>query len=186
MAGTHFTLTVDDAQARALLQRLGEPVAADLMPRLGEYLQRATQDRFKTQTAPDGTAWQALQPDYAKSKKYNQDKVLTLRGYLRRGIHYQVTGPTEVEVGSNTVYAAAHQFGHSFVVNAHSRVQRFRSVAGRVLFAKATHKRGVVEKRVTTGAYMVNVPARPFLGVSGADEQALREIVLQWVMERAG
>ena len=108
MAGTHIKSTVNDAQARAMLARLGEPGTDDLMPRLGEYLQASTQKRFKTQTAPDGTAWQPLQPRYARRKKYAKDKILTLRGYLRGGIHYQVTGDAEVQVGSNTKYAAIH------------------------------------------------------------------------------
>ena len=34
MAGIHDTFTVDDAKARALLARLGEPGAGQLMPRL--------------------------------------------------------------------------------------------------------------------------------------------------------
>lgn len=105
MAAAHTTVTVDDAQALATLARLGEPGTADLMPRLGEYLQRSTQERFKTQTAPDGTPWAPLQPRYARRKKYHQDKVLTLRGYLRGSIHYQVTAPDAVQVGTSTQYA---------------------------------------------------------------------------------
>lgn len=184
MAGTHITITVDDAQARAMLERLGEPGAQDLMPRLGEYLQDSTQKRFKTQTAPDGTAWAPLQPRYARRKKYAKDKILTLRGYLRGGIHYQVTGAAEVEVGSNTKYAAIHQLGGNIDQNAQSRKVRYRSVAGRVLFAGKKHKRGVTERWVTRGAYQVNIPARPFLGISADDDKEIRSIILDWVAER--
>ena len=185
MAGTHITITVDDAQARAMLERLGEPGTQDLMPRLGEYLQASTQKRFKSQTAPDGTAWAPLQPRYARRKKYAKDKVLTLRGYLRSGIRYQVTGAAEVEVGSNTKYAAIHQLGGSIDQNAQSRKMRYRSVAGRVLFAGRKHKRGVTERWVTRGAYQVNIPARPFLGISTADDAEIRRIILDWVVERS-
>lgn len=185
MAGTHITITVDDAQARAMLERLGEPGTQDLMPRLGEYLQASTQKRFKSQTAPDGTAWAPLQPRYARRKKYAKDKVLTLRGYLRSGIRYQVTGAAEVEVGSNTKYAAIHQLGGSIDQNAQSRTMRYRSVAGRVLFAGRKHKRGVTERWVTRGAYQVNIPARPFLGISTEDDKEIRSIILDWVVERS-
>ena len=185
MAGTHITITVDDAQARAMLERLGEPGTQDLMPRLGEYLQASTQKRFKSQTAPDGTAWAPLQPRYARRKKYAKDKVLTLRGYLRRGIRYQVTGAAEVEVGSNTKYAAIHQLGGSIDQNAQSRKMRYRSVAGRVLFAGRKHKRGVTERWVTRGAYQVNIPARPFLGISTEDDKEIRSVILDWVVERS-
>lgn len=186
MAGTHITIAVDDAQARAMLERLGEPGTQDLMPRLGEYLQASTEKRFKTQTAPDGTAWAPLQPRYARRKKYAKDKILTLRGYLRGGIHYQVTGAAEVEVGSNTKYAAIHQLGGSIDQNAQSRKVRYRSVAGRVLFAGKKHKRGVTERWVTRGAYQVNIPARPFLGISADDDKEIRSIILDWVLQRSG
>lgn len=185
MAGTHITITVDDAQARAMLERMGEPGTQDLMPRLGEYLQDSTQKRFKSQTAPDGTAWAPLQPRYARRKKYAKDKILTLRGYLRGGIHYQVTGAAEVEVGSNTKYAAIHQLGGSIDQNAQSRKVRYRSVSGRVLFAGKKHKRGVTERWVTRGAYQVNIPARPFLGISTEDDKEIRSIILDWVVERS-
>lgn len=52
-----------------------------------------------------------LLPHTVKRKKHNPSKILTERGFLRRGIHYQVTGPGRVEVGSALVYAATHQFG---------------------------------------------------------------------------
>ena len=185
MAGTRIKSTVSDAQARAMLARLGEPGTQDLMPRLGEYLQASTQKRFKSQTAPDGTAWAPLQPRYARRKKYAKDKVLTLRGYLRSGIRYQVTGAAEVEVGSNTKYAAIHQLGGSIDQNAQSRKMRYRSVAGRVLFAGRKHKRGVTERWVTRGAYQVNIPARPFLGISTEDDKEIRSVILDWVVERS-
>ena len=180
MAGTHITITVDDAQARAMLERLGEPGTQDLMPRLGEYLQASTQKRFKSQTAPDGTAWAPLQPRYARRKKYAKDKVLTLRGYLRSGIRYQVTGAAEVEVGSNTKYAAIHQLGGSIDQNAQSRKMRYRSVAGRVLFAGKKHKRAT-ERAVTIPVHFVKIPARPFLGLSAEDDREISRIIREWL-----
>lgn len=184
MAGTRITATVTDTQARAMLARLGEPGTDDLMPRLGEYLQASTQKRFKTQTAPDGTAWRPLQPSYARRKKYAKDKVLTLRGYLRSGIHFQITGPAEVEVGSNTKYAAIHQLGGAIQIPARQATVRYRSVAGRVLFAGRKHKRAT-ERQVTIPAHQVNIPARQFLGINSADDQEIRGIVLEWVVRRS-
>lgn len=180
MAGTHLTITVDDAQAREHLNRLGQADTSDLMPRLGEYLLKVTQRRFSTQTAPDGTPWEKLKARYASRKKYNKDKVLTLRGYLRSSIRYQVTGATSVEVGTNNKYAAIHQFGGTIDQNAQSRLVRFRSVAGRVLFAGKRHKRAT-EKWVSRGAYQINIPARPFIGVSADDEVEIQGIVMDWV-----
>lgn len=183
MAGTRIAAAVDDAQARAMLARLGEPGTDDLMPRLGEYLQASTQKRFKTQTAPDGTAWRPLQPSYARRKKYAKNKILTLRGYLRGGIHYQVTGAAEVEVGSSTKYAAAHQLGATIDKAERQATVRYRSVAGRVLFAGRKHKRAT-ERQVTMPAHQIVIPARPFLGISSEDEREIRGIVLEWVIQR--
>lgn len=112
MAGARFAL--DTSALKPLEARVRIMASMDtsaLMPRLGEYLLRSTQDRFKTQTAPDGTTWEALAPRTAKRKKYNPDKVLTERGFLRKGIAWQVLNKTTVEVGSNLRYAATHQFG---------------------------------------------------------------------------
>lgn len=182
MAGSHITITVNDAQAREHLNRLGQADTSDLMPRLGEYLLKSTQRRFNqdNQKAPDGTPWEKLKARYARRKKYNQDKILTLRGYLRSSIQYQVTGANSVEVGTNNKYAAIHQHGGIIDQNAQSRRVRFRSVAGRVLFAGKRHKKAT-ERWVSRGAYQVKIPARPFLGISADDENAIGNIVMDWV-----
>ncbi|HQZ32178.1 MAG TPA: phage virion morphogenesis protein [Arenimonas sp.] len=112
MAGIHLTIDtrgLDQLQAR--IQGLAGMDTTTLMPRLGEYLQASTQDRFKTQTAPDGSPWDALAPRTLERKKHNRDKVLTARGFLRRGIRYQVLDKSTVQVGTDSVYAATHQYG---------------------------------------------------------------------------
>ena len=114
MAGARFSIDtqgLDRLQASVRLMASSVRDTSTLMPRLGEYLQRSSQDRFKTQNDPDGEAWAALQPHTLKRKKRNRDKILTERGYLRKHIYYQLTSPSRVEVFSDRVYAATHQFG---------------------------------------------------------------------------
>jgi phage virion morphogenesis protein len=183
MAGTRITATVDDAEVLAMLARQAQPPGSDLPNRLGEYLQSSTQDRFKTQIAPDGTPWSPLQPRYARRKKYAKDKILTLRGYLRSGIHYQVTGDAEVEVGSNIKYAAIHQFGGTIDKPARQATVRYRSEAGRILFASRKARRAT-ERQVTIPAHQVEMPARPFLGISTEDDKEIRSIISDWVAGR--
>lgn len=116
MAGIH--ITVDTSSWGPLQHRLQDLANLDtstLMPRLGEYLKRSTKERFASQSAPDGTAWQALQPRTLQRKKYNKDKVLTLRGHLRSKIGYQPLGKSAVQVGSPSIYAATHQFGRGAI-----------------------------------------------------------------------
>ncbi|WOI46979.1 phage virion morphogenesis protein [Acidovorax sp. BLS4] len=184
MAGTQITMTVEDRLARAMLARQALPSTGPLAPRLGEYLQSSTQARFKTQTAPDGTPWAPLKPRYARRKKYHQDKVLTLRGYLRSGIHYQVVDDNTVAVGTNAKYGAIHQFGGEIDQPERAATVRYRSVAGKVLFAGKKHKTAT-ERAVTIPAHKVKMPARPYLGISAADDAEIREIIREWVVERS-
>lgn len=112
MAGIHLTLDtrgLDKLQAR--IHGLAGMDTTTLMPRLGEYLQASTKKRFRTETAPDDSAWAALAPRTLKRKKNNKGKVLTARGFLRRGIRYQVLDKSTVQVGTDSVYAATHQYG---------------------------------------------------------------------------
>ena len=114
MAGTHFSLTTTGLDPlRQRLQVMAELDTASLMPRLGEYLLASTQERFNTETTPNGTAWQALQPRTLKRKKYNKNKVLTQRGFLRKNLRYQILEKTTVQVGSHLEYAATHQYGRA-------------------------------------------------------------------------
>lgn len=102
-----------DIDDRALLRGLARlraqmgnltPVFADI----GEYLIRETDNRFRDQKAPDGSPWQDLKPATWKRKKNR--KILTERTRLRGSLAYQA-GPDRVEVGTNVVYGAIHQFG---------------------------------------------------------------------------
>jgi phage virion morphogenesis protein len=161
MAGVRFDGTAAQASLRGLLAGVDNP--APLLAQLGEYTLRTTRDRFKTQTAPDGTAWQALVPWYKKEKSQNKNRVLTLRGFLRGQLVSQVVGGKSVEVGSNLVYAAVHQFGATIKPKS----------------AKVLAFRGHVAESVT-------IPARPYLGLSEADKNELVERTLGWLKASGG
>lgn len=60
MAGTRIEFKVDDREVMEMLARQAQPPGSDIMNRIGESLQASSQDRLKTQTAPDGTPWQPL------------------------------------------------------------------------------------------------------------------------------
>lgn len=198
MAGTSITIdkeelerlagaiiTIDKAELerlRAFMDAHAKLDTSGLMSRLGEYLLKSTQDRFKSQTSPDGASWAPLKKRYARRKKYNKDKVLTLRGYLRSYIHYQIPNAQTVVVGSNQKYAAIHQFGGEIDKPERQATARYRSVAGRVLFAKKSQTLSVNEKAVTIGAHQVKIKARPFLGISAADDREIQEIIREWVI----
>lgn len=116
MAGTHFSLTASGFDAlRQRVQVMAGLDTSALMPQLGEYLLASTQERFTSQTGPDGNVWQALQPRALKRKKYNKDKVLTLHGFLRKNLRYQILDKTTVQIGSHLEYAATHQYGRAAI-----------------------------------------------------------------------
>lgn len=159
MAGTRLSVDFDATSATAslngLLGAIDKP--APLLAELGEYVLRTTRARFSTQTAPDGTAWAALQPWYQREKRRNKNRVLTLNGYLRGQMAVQV-GERSVQVGSNLVYAAVHQFGATI----------------RPTNVKMLHFGGHVAKSVT-------IPARPYLGLSDTDQNEIVERTLDWL-----
>lgn len=153
MAGVVVDITFDRtgaATAFAGLQAMG----ADLRPLLedvGLELETSAVERFDTNVAPDGVAWP---PSIRVREKGGRTLVETAR--LRDSIHYRVEDDA-VEVGSNVLYAGVHQVG-----------------------ATITAKGEALHFQLATGAHVtvqsVKIPARPFLGISPADDVAIVEI----------
>ncbi|HRD49777.1 MAG TPA: phage virion morphogenesis protein [Candidatus Contendobacter sp.] len=115
MAGAALDLQLtirNAAEVKAAFERL-DAALTDLTPAfqdIGEALLNSTRERFRSQTAPDGSPWAALSPDYRQRKKKNKDKILTLSGHLPGLLNYQA-GPREVRIGTPLIYGATHQFG---------------------------------------------------------------------------
>ena len=86
------------------------------------------------------------------------DRTLTLDGYLRGKMTWQLVGDRTVEIGSNLPYAAVHQFGATIKPRA----------------AKVLMFRGHVAKSVT-------IPARPYLGLSDEDRSEIVGRTLEWL-----
>ena len=78
---------------------------------IGEDLKESTIERFKTSTAPDGTAWllNSVLSTLIDDKKKG-DKPLIDSGILMRTINYQIYGDT-LAIGSPMEYAAMQNFG---------------------------------------------------------------------------
>ena len=161
MAGTHITITLDDANLR---RQLGDLIGALTNPgpalrAIGEELQRTTQDRFDPgqKKAPDGTPWARNSPVTIARK--GRDNPLYERGILQGSIRYQLSGARGVEVGTNLVYGAAHQFG------------MVKGYAGRT-------RRGAP---IPWG----DIPARPYLGASEEDGARIIEILRDYLARQA-
>ena len=101
MAGARIRIEIDDAQARAALDRLAK-AGADLTPamkEIGETLINSTRQRFFDHEAPDGTPWAPLTETTKRRKTRNVNKILTEEGTLRGGIAYQA-GPDPSSSGA--------------------------------------------------------------------------------------
>lgn len=112
MAGA--STSIDDREVIEALKRL-EQAGGDLTAAfnvIGEKLLRTHKERFNQQRDPEGKPWAPLSPKYRARKKRNQDKTLVLYGYLSGLLRYQVgAGGTRLELGTDRVYGATHQFG---------------------------------------------------------------------------
>lgn len=109
-----ITITIDDADVRAVLGRL-QAASVDMsgfFAVIGERLKDNIQDRIATQRSADDGVWAPLSPKYAawKERKFPGKGILTLHGYLHDFIAWQAD-TDGVAIGSNRIYAATQQFG---------------------------------------------------------------------------
>ena len=100
---------IESSTLNAALSRLAAALAnpAAAMDQIGRYLVVSTLRRFERERAPDGSPWLKSARALAEG-----GQTLTDTGRLRGSIAHTVTdGGRAVEVGSNVLYAAIHQFG---------------------------------------------------------------------------
>lgn len=166
MTGARITVEFADAQIRGGLNRLGFALSRpeEVTEPIGLRLRDNWQDRFATEAGPDGTPWPALHPLYAAVKQ--GPGILRGRDWSRSGLNnsltYQAAG-WQVEIGSNKVYAAIHQFGGII-----------RPVRAKVLTLRTP------DGAIWATAKQVTIPARPYLGLSDDDRRDVLEIVEDW------
>lgn len=183
MAGV--TLEFDAVAALAVVNEAAAALAdpAPMLRDIGEYLMIAHDQRFASQASPDGTPWQALSPAYLKRKKKNRDKILVLDGFLQNTLRYQVSN-NELLFGTNRIYGAMMHFGGSIDVAARSQQAYFRQdgKTGDVGNQFVSKRKSNFAQWVTIGAYTIQIPARPWLGISDDDNYAIAGIATRYLM----
>lgn len=136
-----------------------------VMQDIGEYMIKATRERFPKGEAPDGSKWARKSPatlaayGARKSNRVDARPLYGPTGLLSQQFSY-AADPDGVEWGSNRIYAAVMQFG-----------------AGKGAFG--TTSRG---SAIPWG----NIPARPFIGVSDEDETQIFSIISEYLQSAAG
>jgi phage virion morphogenesis protein len=163
MGAVQLTLEIRDQAALEGLARLkaGLQARTGLLKTLGEYLTESTKQRIRDGgPAPDGTPWKPLQPLTLELKKNKDHGILWDSGMLKDTLAFELEGEDAVAIGSMMVYARIHQEGGTI-----------KPKDGR----KALKVPGRGFRRSVT------IPARPYLGVSGADRAVLEKKVLAWL-----
>lgn len=129
---------------------------AGIMQAIAEDLRTSTVERFASVQSPEGAKWK---PSIRAAEKGG--KTLTKSSVLKNSINVKADS-TGAAVGTNTIYAATHQFGAERTIRAkNGKYLRF-TVGGRW---------------VCVPSVRVRIPARPFLGISSDDEAEIREIL---------
>jgi phage virion morphogenesis protein len=148
-----------DGDTDALLERLRKLSAinrADVMHAIAEGIRTSTEERFRTETAPDGRKWT---PSIRAQEEGG--KTLTKTAALKKSIRAQ-SGIAGAAVGTNLIYAATHQYGDERTIRAkNGRYLRFK----------------VNGQWVSVPSVRVSIPARPFLGISSEDEEDIKDIL---------
>jgi phage gpG-like protein len=189
---------MNDAAVQRSLDELSGRIKnpSPLMKIIGEYMVRSTEDRFNRQgPAPEGSPWAPLAAATLRRKKH--PKILTESGALRGDIHYQLPSTHSVAIGpsSRIPYGAIQQLGGKIHRGAGRISVRHRTDAkGRLLrtdlfggkgliFAKAGHKRALT-RTFRSQAHDIEIPARPYLGVSAADSAGIVGLVNRYLAMR--
>lgn len=115
MVGVVHEVRLESAEAQRALARLSPALLDQLADEVGSMLEDQTKRRIEDEkTAPDGTPWAPWSPRYAarlsKRNRVTARSLLVGEGNLRESIQNLVTG-TDIQVGTNLVYGAIHQFG---------------------------------------------------------------------------
>lgn len=125
---------------------------------IAEAVRESTVERFRTEKGPDGKKWQ-------QSIRAAQDGGITLvkSAGLKNSIK-SVADASGFAVGTNKIYASTHQLG------AKNRRITIRAKTSKGLVFQVDGK-WIRKKQVTV---KVNIPARPFLGLSDEDMQEIK------------
>lgn len=139
-------------EAFAAMSAAGEDMTP-LMDQIGALLEQSARDRIEVSNeAPDGTPWMP-------SDRVDQQggKTLFDSGRLAASLGHQAY-PDMAEIGSNLIYAGVHQ-------------------AGAIITAK---NGGALTFTLPDGQFVevasVEIPARPYLGVSETDEADMQAL----------
>jgi len=96
-----------DRIAREYTKRGGK--MAELLPQVGEYMERTVFDRIGAKEDWRGQPFKELSPDYKRSKKKNRDRILVATGRMVDSLTYDIVeSGKELRVGFGDKKARYH------------------------------------------------------------------------------
>lgn len=140
------------------IKNLSDIEMKELNQLLGEMVRTGTVERFENSEDPEGNRWR-------NSLRANVEggKTLVQSSGLKNSISVHATAKG-FAVGTNKKYAAIHQFGGTI---------------------RAKSKKGLIFK--INGKFIqrqeVEIPARPFIGISDADKKEVKSTVDEYIGE---
>lgn len=156
MSGVRIDVQGEFDSFQSAMQRLSRAEMKELNRALGEAVRSGTIDRFENSEDPEGNRWQ-------NSIRVNAQggKTLAQTARLRNSISV-LASHKGFAVGTNVKYAAIHQFGGTI---------------------RARTARGLIFR--INGRFVrkdeVEIPARPFLGISEEDSREIRATVEDYI-----
>ena len=163
------TVEFNDAEVSAAIARIQAHLSdlSPLMNEIGMFLVRSTEERFSATEAPDGSKWALRSPvtiaHYLRTKQ-TFGPILHKSGDLPRSISHQYDDAS-VTIGSNLIYSAVLQFG-----------------AAQGAFGASIGKDSKGRDHFHSIPWG-NIPARPFIGLSGDDRQNILDTVQEWLAD---
>ncbi|WDR00748.1 phage virion morphogenesis protein [Devosia sp. J2-20] len=190
MAGVSFS--IDDSDALDALGRIeraaSNPVEA--FHRLGAHFVFSTHRAFETETGPDGRKWKPLSPRTAakrvgRGRRRGFDHILRLSGRLQQSVSYDVL-PNGLEWGSNLAYARIHQLGGTITMPARTATVHLKNIRRKGNRFVRPGTKNAQSRVAAIAGHKVNMPARPFLGISAYDREQVPLIIADYLREEAG
>ena len=159
-----------DGDTRRLMNRMKQ--LADVNKKglnqvLAQDIKTSTRNRFRTQKAPDGKKWE---PSGRVLK--GGGVTLVKSAVLKNSIKY-TSDASGFSVGTNNIYAATHQLGDK------NRRITIKAKTPKGLLFKIGDQ-WIRKKQVTI---KVDIPARPFLGLSEDDMEEIKATIEDYFKE---
>lgn len=172
MAGIELRITdIGGFRTKMFLHLLSQIDATELLESIGTVVESQVRRRIKHEKkSPDGKDWKKLghSPGSEKyerwKKKVSSGGLLELHEGLYDSIQFEVRGD-ELIAGSNLVYSWTHQVGDK-------REAPSWSGAGRS------------GGKMASSTHTVEIPARPYLGLSSENRDELEEVIGDWINDQ--